>query len=361
MNECCRQAVKERDEVIQGWKNTAEAQKNVMRQQAEENARVRQHLADYDELQAKQTEEITRLTNAVENWKETAQELTEMNARLRAALQRYSVHLVACERHHDMGGQRGPCTCGLDEAQAVQERNAYRQQHLNAMNILTRRSIQQVEEIARLTVLQRKTQEWLEQFQAECSEGTVREARATEEIAEIKADRADILKERQQFLLKTYEQAEENARLNRDIMRHESDRAVREKEIALFRDEVKSLRVENARLKDKWAESNHEIEQVLAQAIGGYPWYKDDQKNFPGATEKDGVCVGDHVPESLASEAAHTITRLRAALQDIHVPHYETCPKPVAVGETCGCWVGEANRRLDDEKREEALRAGEAP
>ena len=46
-----------------------------------------------------------------------------------------------------------------------------------------------------------------------------------------------------------------------------------------------------------------EIEQILGKALG-YPWYKDDQKNFPGATEKDGVCVGEHTAVTLAMEAA---------------------------------------------------------
>lgn len=55
--------------------------------------------------------------------------------------------------------------------------------------------------------------------------------------------------------------------------------------------------------------SSHEIEQTLGRALG-YPWFKDDRKNFPGATEEDGVCVGDHVAESLAAEAAKRIKEL---------------------------------------------------
>ena len=50
-----------------------------------------------------------------------------------------------------------------------------------------------------------------------------------------------------------------------------------------------------------------EVEQTLGKALG-YPWYKDDHKNFPGATEADGVCIGDHVPESLLAEAARKLT-----------------------------------------------------
>ena len=33
------------------------------------------------------------------------------------------------------------------------------------------------------------------------------------------------------------------------------------------------------------------VEQEVGKTLG-FPWYKDDQKNFPGATEEHGVCVG---------------------------------------------------------------------
>ena len=56
-----------------------------------------------------------------------------------------------------------------------------------------------------------------------------------------------------------------------------------------------------------------EIEQILGKALG-YPWYKDDQKNFPGATEKDGVCTGEHTPVTLAMEAAEKVEKLREFL-----------------------------------------------
>ena len=55
------------------------------------------------------------------------------------------------------------------------------------------------------------------------------------------------------------------------------------------------------------ARENNEICQILGKALG-YPWYKDDQKNFPGAAEEDGVCVGDHVAASIAMEAAERLT-----------------------------------------------------
>ena len=53
-----------------------------------------------------------------------------------------------------------------------------------------------------------------------------------------------------------------------------------------------------------------EIAQILGKALC-YPYYKDDPKNFPTATEADGVCVGDHTAWSLAKDAADLIAKLR--------------------------------------------------
>lgn len=58
-----------------------------------------------------------------------------------------------------------------------------------------------------------------------------------------------------------------------------------------------------------------EIEQILGKALG-YPMRKDDQKNFPGATEADGVCVGDNTACSLANEAAKRIEDLEDSQMD---------------------------------------------
>lgn len=63
------------------------------------------------------------------------------------------------------------------------------------------------------------------------------------------------------------------------------------------------------------AKENDEICQILGKAIG-YPWYKDDQKNFPGATEEDGVCVGAHVSVTIAMEAADRIRFLEQLVID---------------------------------------------
>jgi hypothetical protein len=66
-------------------------------------------------------------------------------------------------------------------------------------------------------------------------------------------------------------------------------------------------------VRDKMIKESQEIEQILGKALG-YPWYKDDPKNFPNATEADGVAVGDHTAWSLAIEAADKIKELQNEL-----------------------------------------------
>ena len=70
---------------------------------------------------------------------------------------------------------------------------------------------------------------------------------------------------------------------------------------------------ETERLREGIARESRDVEQPLGKALG-YPWYKDDQKNFPDASEADGVCVGEHTPASIAAEAASEIERLRGEL-----------------------------------------------
>ena len=53
------------------------------------------------------------------------------------------------------------------------------------------------------------------------------------------------------------------------------------------------------------------VEQIAGQALG-YPWFKDDQKNFPGATEADGVCIGEHVAGTIVQELASKLATLQA-------------------------------------------------
>lgn len=73
---------------------------------------------------------------------------------------------------------------------------------------------------------------------------------------------------------------------------------------------LSTLRAENERLRNGLTTQNDAVCQTLGKALG-YPRYCDDQENFPGATEANGVCVGEHVAESLASEMAAKYVAVR--------------------------------------------------
>ena len=79
---------------------------------------------------------------------------------------------------------------------------------------------------------------------------------------------------------------------------------------------IKNQSAEIERLKAACSAQQNEIQQIIGKALG-YPRYCDDQANFPNATEADGVCVGEHVAESLASEAAAQIASLRERLAGV--------------------------------------------
>ena len=81
----------------------------------------------------------------------------------------------------------------------------------------------------------------------------------------------------------------------------------------MINDELTALEQKNERLKAAYSKTNDAVCQELGKVLG-YPWFKDDQKNFPGATEKEGVCIGEHVAESIAAEAATRIKNLEAKL-----------------------------------------------
>lgn len=66
-----------------------------------------------------------------------------------------------------------------------------------------------------------------------------------------------------------------------------------------------------------------QVEQILGKALG-YLWFKDDQKNFPGTTEADGVCVGEHVPVTIAQEAADHIYALTTRIHGLQAEQDET-------------------------------------
>ena len=76
------------------------------------------------------------------------------------------------------------------------------------------------------------------------------------------------------------------------------------------------LRARVAELTQVGSKTNEEICQSLGKALG-YPWFKDDQKNFPDATEESGVCVGEHVAETITEEAAEKILNLCARVAEL--------------------------------------------
>lgn len=80
---------------------------------------------------------------------------------------------------------------------------------------------------------------------------------------------------------------------------------------AAIDDATATLQARNAELKAALVNQNHDVCQTLGKALR-YPWFKDDPANFPDATEADGVCTADHVPETLAAEAAKRIAELEA-------------------------------------------------
>lgn len=102
-----------------------------------------------------------------------------------------------------------------------------------------------------------------------------------------------------------------------------------------------ALRDEVERLRTACSRENDTISQVLGRALG-YPRFADDQKNFPGATDADGVCVGDHVAASLADEAANVIRTLRSEIEqlraDLNAAHsvINECAK--ALSEELAAW-----------------------
>jgi urease accessory protein UreF len=102
-------------------------------------------------------------------------------------------------------------------------------------------------------------------------------------------------------------------------------------------DELTELRKEVERLRAACLQQGNDICQTLGKVLG-YPWYKDDQENFPGATESDGVCVGEHIAETLAMEAARRIVE--------------------ANRESSRAKLELSRRRCNDSSRDSTLRSG---
>lgn len=107
-----------------------------------------------------------------------------------------------------------------------------------------------------------------------------------------------------------------------------------------------ALIAKEADLRQKVIASHEEICQTLGQALG-YLWFKDDQKNFPGATEEHGVCVGDQVAETLARQAAERIRELELKSKKRKVNEEKNMRKlgiEIIPGDTIDFACGEAVR-----------------
>jgi hypothetical protein len=120
-------------------------------------------------------------------------------------------------------------------------------------------------------------------------------------------------------------------------------------EIVLLEATGAEAAAEIERLRDACTKMNTEVCQRLGKALG-YPWFKDDQKNFPGATEESGVCTGEHVAEIIAAEAADEIERLRAERDALRVAlmPFAVAADPDLAPETDDKWVDTSNYMLRD-------------
>jgi regulator of replication initiation timing len=114
--------------------------------------------------------------------------------------------------------------------------------------------------------------------------------------------------------------------LNRVLRQRDEARDDIRKLVAEREKEQNEARSEVERLRRSFSEYDNRIQQELGKELG-YPWYKDSQEHFPGATEASGVCVGDHVGETLAAEAAEKIRDLRAEVEKLKEQLYAEIKK----------------------------------
>ena len=71
------------------------------------------------------------------------------------------------------------------------------------------------------------------------------------------------------------------------------------------------------RERDGYQKHLRACEQIAGKALG-YPWFKNDQANFPGTTEAEGVCIGEHVGDTIVEELANAyIGTIDRALEDL--------------------------------------------
>jgi hypothetical protein len=109
--------------------------------------------------------------------------------------------------------------------------------------------------------------------------------------------------------IKILEQHCDQSNTASEIWGHEMDA------LSVLRSRIEALEKADRDLRLAFAKHNQEVCQELGKALK-FPWFKDDQKNFPGATEEHGVIIGDDVPETMAVYAARRIEALEKAQAD---------------------------------------------
>ena len=114
-----------------------------------------------------------------------------------------------------------------------------------------------------------------------------------------------------------------------------------EHENTTLRGRVQELEKDCKQLQGVAQKSDEEICQTLGKALG-YPWFKDDLKNFPECTEADGVCVGDHCGATLALEMRDRMSELEAKVKRLTETGDELDGR---LG--CGCFDGPCNACSD--------------
>jgi len=116
-------------------------------------------------------------------------------------------------------------------------------------------------------------------------------------------------------------------RLEEDLMDAKNKHAALVADVALYEDRGERIK----RLEYGIAKQNTEIEQTCGKVLD-YPWYKNDQKNFPSSTEVDGVCVGEHIAETIASELARKYTGLKQRIKRLEEAGDALCAAAAFMG-----------------------------
>lgn len=66
----------------------------------------------------------------------------------------------------------------------------------------------------------------------------------------------------------------------------------------------------------QYQKDNDEVVQEVGKTLL-YPWYKNDQVNFPGSTIEDGVCTGEHVSVTIVKELIDAYQKVQVEASDL--------------------------------------------